>query len=541
MSVLEIKTYVPYEKQREFHSNGAKFRLFGGARGPGKSRAILEEGISVCNFQPDGKGGSTYRADGTGLNAIILRTSLTDLEGSVISKFKESDWFRKEYVSYSDQKKLVTFPNGATLKFGYGANKQDLAQYLGQEYAFVGWDELGLVADYKMFIDMAGSLRCPLPSFKNGSEIARMCGSANPGGPGHAWLRAMFVNGLPAPGMEPHQYKRELYAYIPATYVDGPYRNDKAYLENLMMQPLAVQKAWILGSWDFVAGAYFSCWSTIEFAGDEKNAPTIDMTFDPLWLEKRRQNWWSVWISVDWGFQHHAAVYWHTMDSKGNVYTFKEMVVRKQGSKALAHSIIENSRDILDAKGSIDYIYLSPDAKQKHDYDANSIKQQMDAVLLQSELPCTTIASDDRKAGWLLMYQLLDAGEWKIGRNCREAIAGIPTLMVNPANVEDVLKADCIADDVGDALRYGIFSRLKDRSMKPKHVEREETLAAITDIQSKYMTDLRMKAKEADRQTKIGQIGRIPGWQQKLEMRRRRAARAQQEWIKEITNVDKQS
>lgn len=512
---------MPFEKQREFHSNGAKFRLFGGARGPGKSRAILEEAISTCLFKPDGKGGSTYRDDARGLNAIILRTSLTDLEGSVISKFKESDWFVKEYAEYSDQKKLVTFPNGATLKFGYAANKQDLSQYLGQEYAYVGWDELGLVPDYKMFVDMAGSLRCPIKDV-----LCRMAGSANPGGPGHAWLRAMFVNGVPAPGMEPHQYKKEHYSYIPATYLDGPYKDDADYLENLLMQPKAVQRAWILGDWNVVAGAYFSNWSTIDFAGDEKNPPTIDMTFDPRWFEKQRQNWWSVWISVDWGFQHHAAIYWHTMDNKANVYTFKELVVRKQGSRALAAAIIENSKDILEAGGSVDYIYLSPDAKAKHDYDANSIKQQMDGILLQSPLPCTTIASDDRKAGWLLMYQFLDSGEWKIGRNCREAIAGMPTLMINAANIEDVQKTDTIADDVGDALRYGIFSRLQDRSVKPRAVERQEILDALPDMQAKYMADLRLQAAEAEAKKKVGQIGRIPNWKTKLAMGRSRALRA---------------
>src|ERR1043166_2908722 len=120
---LQIKTYIPRLKQIRFHADPHKFRLFGGARGPGKSRALLEDGISACNFQPDGKGGAAYRTNGTGLNAIILRTSLTDLEGSVIAKFKESDW-TKAGAKYQEQKKLVTFPNGATLRFGYAANEK---------------------------------------------------------------------------------------------------------------------------------------------------------------------------------------------------------------------------------------------------------------------------------------------------------------------------------------------------------------------------------------------------------------------------------
>ena len=40
---VEVETYKPFPRQRAFHSSPAKYRLFGGAAGPGKSRAILEE------------------------------------------------------------------------------------------------------------------------------------------------------------------------------------------------------------------------------------------------------------------------------------------------------------------------------------------------------------------------------------------------------------------------------------------------------------------------------------------------------------------
>jgi phage terminase large subunit len=529
--IVGVSTYKPFPAQMRFHSDPRKFRLFGGARGPGKSRAILEEGIAACNFIPDGKGGSVYRENAEGLNALVLRTSLTDLEGSVISKFKESDWFKKGVAKWSDQKKTATFPNGSMLKFGYAANSVDLAQYLGQEYAFIGWDEIGLAKDYKMFVELMGSLRCPIPDV-----VCRMAGSANPGGVGHAWLKAMFVDGKPAPGMEPHQYKREHYSYIPATYLDGPYKDDQPYLDNLLMQPKAVQRAWILGDWNIVAGAYFDCWSMID--DPSADPPQIDMTFDPLWLESERKSWWDVWISIDWGFQHHAAVYWYTLDSHGNCYTFREIVVKKQGSRALAKAIIENSRDL-----SIDAIYLSPDAKSKHDYDANSIKQQMDDIFLDSDLPCTTIASDDRKAGWLLMHQMLSSGQWKIGRNCREALAGLPTLMINPANIEDVLKVDAIADDVGDALRYGIFSRRASFSVKPRAVRRQETLAAAPNMQAMYMADLRLKEQEEKKAKQFSNIGRIPSWRAKLSMGRNRQARrffkAVEDLTKDKADVDK--
>ena len=37
--------YTPFPKQQEFHKSPAKYRLFGGAAGPGKSKALLMEAI----------------------------------------------------------------------------------------------------------------------------------------------------------------------------------------------------------------------------------------------------------------------------------------------------------------------------------------------------------------------------------------------------------------------------------------------------------------------------------------------------------------
>src|SRR5580700_5033249 len=88
---VQVSNYKPYDRQLAFHLSPAKFRLFGGARGPGKSRSLLEEAFMVCLTEPDAKGGRKYRKDAQGIHAIILRTSLTDLEDSIISKFREQE------------------------------------------------------------------------------------------------------------------------------------------------------------------------------------------------------------------------------------------------------------------------------------------------------------------------------------------------------------------------------------------------------------------------------------------------------------------
>jgi phage terminase large subunit len=490
------ETYKPCKMQAKFHADPHTCRLIGGARGPGKSRAGLEEAIRVCTMDDTG----AYRKDAKGINALILRTSLTDLEGSIISKFRESPWFIQKLCKYNEQKKLVTFPNGATLLFGYAACTKDLRRYLGSEYAFIFWDELGLVPDWRMFISLMGCLRCPIKGVK-----CRIAGSANPGGPGHAWLKAMFIDKRPAPGMEPHQYVPSDYSYIPGTYLDGPYKDDKEYLAKLKAQPSAIQKAWIDGDWNIVAGAYFNNW----------NLPT--MTFP--WTELHREDWWKVWISIDWGFKHHCAIYWHCIDDNGFVKTFKELVIgnaENQGSKWIAQRIADASSGL-----HISTIYLSPDAKQRRDADAHPIVEQMGAIFTANGLPYPVIATDDRSAGWLLMYQLLNSREWKISDACKEAIAAIPSLMINPDKMEDVLKTNSIADDVADALRYGILSHLQGRKAhKPDNVAKDEHLRAMPSIQARYMADLHWQERREKELRKRQMIGRIGSWQERMGAKR---------------------
>jgi hypothetical protein len=81
----------------------------------------------------------------------------------------------------------------------------------------------------------------------------------------------------------------------------------------------------------------------------------------------------------------------------------------------------------------------------------------MGDVFAAAGLPRPVPADDDRVGGWMLMYQMLDAGEWLLTENCIELIRGIPNLVRDPVRIEDVEKMD--GDDAADAARYGLKSR----------------------------------------------------------------------------------
>src|SRR5579863_9527460 len=82
----------------------------------------------------------------------------------------------------------------------------------------------------------------------------------------------------------------------------------------------------------------------------------------------------------------------------------------------------------------------------------------------------------------MLMYQMLDAGEWFVTENCIELIRTLPTLVRDPARIEDIEKMD--GDDPADAARYGLKSRYAARrsgQIRPPYEQRLAERVTSTD------------------------------------------------------------
>jgi len=484
--------YEPFPKQRQFHASAAKYRLFGGAAGPGKSKALLMEAIIQADEHP-------------GANTLLLRRTFPELEQSLLLYFRR-EVPRELYRSFQDSKHLVTWENGSTTRFGYCQNENDVYQYQGGEYLFIGIDELTLFT-LRQWQFLTSRNRCPIPG-----SFPCMAGATNPGNIGHAWVKALWVDKQPAAGMEnPEEYTASDYEFIPARVSDNPiYASDENYLKTLRALPSHLKRAFLDGHWDVFAGQYFD---RFDLARHVARAEEIE------W-----KPWWPRWISVDWGFEHPAAVYWHAAtpgaaggggepgaesravknaDSQGRVITYREYVTHRTPPRELARRIIEKSvlssreeapggepprLSIYDpiprrkpfgqseggAREKIDAIYLSPDAFARRTDEA-SIAEQMGDVLAAEGFPRPIPADNDRVGGWMLMYQMLDAREWLLTDNCSELIRTLPTLVRDAARIEDIEKMD--GDDAADAVRYGLKSRYAARGGQ-EHLPMEYRLAA---------------------------------------------------------------
>jgi phage terminase large subunit len=416
--------YTPFPRQLEFHRSRAKYRLFGGAAGPGKTKALLWECIRQATSFP-------------GVDTLLLRRTFPELESSLLTYFRR-DVPREMYESYNESKHIVTWNNGSTTRFGHCAHENDVYQYQGAEYLFIGLDELTHFT-LKQWQFLTSRNRCPVPgSFPN------MAGATNPGNIGHAWVKALWIDRKPPAGMElASQYDPNDYSFIRATISDNPvYADDLEYQRTLDALPTHLRRAFLQGDWTVSAGQYFDVLDSARHT-----ARVEDVGIEP---------WWPRWISIDWGFEHPSAVLWHSAAPDGAVVTYREFVQNHLSPRMLATAIAERSRG-----ERIGAVYLSPDAFAQRTAE-DTIADQLGQGLAVEHLPRPDPADDERIGGWMLMYELLRTDKWLITDNCRHLLDSLPILTRDDANIEDIRKVD--GDDVADSARYGIKSRLDPRS-----------------------------------------------------------------------------
>jgi hypothetical protein len=453
--------YQPFPRQQQFHTSPAKYRLFGGAAGPGKTKALLWEAIFQAHGWP-------------GVDTLLLRRTYPELESSLLAHFRR-DVPRSFYKSYSESKHLVTWLNGSTTRFGYCRNERDVYQYQGAEFLFIGLDELTHFT-LKQWQFLTSRNRCPIPG-----SFACMAGATNPGNIGHAWVKALWIDGSAPPGWLGAPYRAADYDFIRARLEDNPiYANDAEYRRTLEALPEHLRRAFLDGDWNVFAGQYFNIFDV----GRHTVRPE----------ELRLEPWWPRWISIDWGFQHPSAVYWHcavpgyrshfgshpersegsqrhdslrsfgpaknagpqddnASASGAHIVTYREFVQNGLSPRMLAQGIAERS-----GRERITEVFLSPDAFAHRTAEA-SIAEQLGDVLVANGLPRPCAADDDRIGGWQLMYQLLETDSWLVTENCNRLIEGLPLLVRDDSRVEDIRKVD--GDDSADAARYGLVSGVR--------------------------------------------------------------------------------
>jgi hypothetical protein len=464
--------YKAYAHQKAFHESPKKHRLLGGAAGPGKTLALIEDHMLAC---------SQFNADeGPRVHTLIVRRTHPKLEATVITRFRE-EIPRELYKEFNETKGLVTWHNGSSTKFGAMQHESDVWGYQGQWYK-IAYDELTEFT-FPQWQNISAWNRCP---------VSRHCtkdGATNPIGIGAMWVEDLFVRYRPTSEMDARQkaqYDKKDYGYFPATYLDNPiYANDAAYIANLDSYQEAISLALKMGIWG-VAGGYF------EGAWDE---PANVYTAGTVKLE----HWWRRWLGGDWGFDHNSVIHWFAQDDQGIVRIYRELVTNRKTPEELAELIVSMSGANDPARpGALENYELFSFA---HDafaqkQDINPIGLRMGAMLQKAGLTAPSPSTKDKKGREQILYDYLKErvkiGEvhiaelnkveavrvprLQISSDCENIIRTIPKAPRDEKNREEI--AEFLGDDAIAAAGYGLYGMFGKPHRKPLELRIQERVQA---------------------------------------------------------------
>jgi len=226
-------------KQMEFTARCEDVVLYGGAKGGGKSDALLGEALR--------------QVDKPNYHGLLIRRTFPQLQDLIDRAHKLYPRLGGKWLGDLHR---YTFKSGAFIAFGHCNSEVDKERYQGSEYGFIGFDQLEQFTEGQ-FNFITAQNRSSDPSIK-----CYVRATANPGSVGHWWIKRRFIDGK-TPGVT---YKEKFefvggrkitrtYCYLPATIYDNPIllNAQPTYLANLMSLPDVEKRAYLDGDWNSFA------------------------------------------------------------------------------------------------------------------------------------------------------------------------------------------------------------------------------------------------------------------------------------------------
>jgi hypothetical protein len=248
--------------------------FFGGARGGGKTDGVLGDFLEHAD---------SYGEHAIGLMIRRQRTELVETIERSRAIYTPLGW------KYHEQDKMWRAPNGARLRFAYLERDSDAEAYQGHSYTRLYVEEIGNFPSDRPILKLMATLR-------SGAGVpVGFRATGNPGGPGHQWVRARYID--PAPlGF---QLIKDAVSGLERVYIPSRVADNKFLGESYVQQLKAsgskeLVRAWLEGDWSVIDGAFFDCWDSSQHVIRPFEIPGD-------WLRFRAADWGSAKpFSVGW-------------------------------------------------------------------------------------------------------------------------------------------------------------------------------------------------------------------------------------------------
>lgn len=407
-----------------------------------------------------------------GLQTCLVRRKYSDLqanhfEGRQGFPFMLAEWVAAGICKFNATDLSIRFSNGSLIATRHYQHEKDYTGFQGPEFDFLIVDELTHFSQ-PMYQYMRSRLRSAglvVPP-TCGWTFPRVLAGSNPGGVGHNWVKASFIDPAKpgeiwtAPDDDGGMHRQ----FIKALYTDNPSINPEEYRKKLMgLGNPALVKAMLEGSWDIVAGGM------------------LDDVWSPSVVRKPCEipSGWRIDRSFDWGSSKpFSVIWWAECDGtsaktgwcprKGSVVAIGEWYGwNGKPNEGLRMTAAEIARGVIkreEEMGIKGRVQAGPADSAIFDTEnGNCIADDMARCQVRWER-CQK-GPGSRVNGWQVLRQHLKATAVTpmeepglfVFDTCRHIIRTLPTLPRDDRNAEDV---DSDSEDhAADAVRYRLGTK----------------------------------------------------------------------------------
>lgn len=358
---------------------------------------------------------------------LMLRRTLPELDRSLVPASLRL--FPQAVASYKVSEHLWQFVNGSVLEFGYCDAESDVTRYQSAEYDVIRFDELTHFTE-SQFTYLLSRVRGA------NSYPKQVKSTTNPGGVGHHWVKARYIDPMPPDTV--YECGGGTRLFLPARLADNPFlqQADAGYEKRLRLLAPHDRKALLDGVWELGEGRYFS-----EFSTERHVTPPHPIPND-----------WRRYLTIDYGLDMLAAL-WIAQSPDGYSIVYRELyqsgLIISEAAAAILNCEPAGER--------IDCRLAPPDLWNRRQETGKSAVELFADCGLDFDK-----SSNERVAGWLALHELLaprrDAQgglrpRLTIFDTCRNLIRTLPALQHDKRNPSDTANTPHELTHAPDALR----------------------------------------------------------------------------------------